>query len=167
RRRPREEQRRDHGGVVPAMTAVTVRRPVGRALQGWLYATPTAVFVGALFVLPLLLVLLMSASRWPLLSGNQGWNLPANYSRALANRFIADSVVFTVKYTVVATVLLIGLGLGLALLVQESTRWKGILRTAFLVPSALGLASASLLFYVLYSPFAGPFAPIMEGLGAT
>src|SRR5207249_9346929 len=58
RRRPREEQRRDHGGVVPAMTAVTVRRPVGRALQGWLYATPTAVFVGALFVLPLLLVLL-------------------------------------------------------------------------------------------------------------
>ena len=35
-----------------------------------------------------------------------------------------DSVVFTLKYTVLATVLLIALGLGLALLVQESTRWK-------------------------------------------
>ena len=50
------------------------------------------------------------------------------------------------------------LGLGLALLVQESSRWQGFLRTSFLVPGALGLASASLLFYVLYSPFAGPFA---------
>jgi multiple sugar transport system permease protein len=139
----------------------------GQGLQGWLYATPTAAFVVVLFVLPLLLVLLMSTSRWPLLSGYRGWNFPDNYAKALDNRFFVDSVVFTLKYTALATVLLIGLGLGLALLVQESTRWKGLLRTAFLVPSALGLASASLLFYVLYSPYAGPFAPIMERLGVT
>jgi multiple sugar transport system permease protein len=62
-------------------------------------------------------------------------------------------------------VLLIGLGLGLALLVQESTHWKGLLRTSFLVPSAMGLASASLLFYVLYSPLAGPFAGFMNRMG--
>jgi multiple sugar transport system permease protein len=138
-----------------------------RRLQGWLYATPTAAFVAALFVVPLLLVLLMSGSRWPLLSGNQGWNFPTNYGKAVSNRFFLDSVTFTLTYTALATVLLIGLGLGLALLVQESSRWKGMLRTAFLVPGALGLASASLLFYVLYSPFAGPFAPITERLGFT
>ena len=118
-----------------------------------------------LFVLPLLLVFRMSGSDWPLLSGNQGSNFPENYHKAVSNRFFVDSVVFTLKYTVLATVLLIGLGLGLALLVQESTRWKGLLRTAFLVPSALGLASASLLFYVLYSPLVGPFAPLMNQLG--
>ena len=138
-----------------------------RRRQGWLYATPTAAFVAALFVVPLLLVLLMSGSRWPLLSGNQGWNFPANYGKAISNRFFLDSVVFTLTYTALATVLLVGLGLGLALLVQESSRWKGMLRTAFLVPGALGLASASLLFYVLYSPFAGPFAPITDDLGFT
>src|ERR1700754_4941850 len=145
--------------------AKRIRR--ARARLGWLYAAPTAGFVAVLFVVPLLLVLLMSASRWPLLSGYQGWNFPSNYAKALDNRFFADSVMFTLKYTALATALLIALGLGLALLVQESTRWKGLLRTAFLVPSALGLASASLLFYVLYSPFAGPFAPIMERLGGT
>ena len=153
-----------------SVTAVPVRKLRARrggALPGWLYATPTAVFVVVLFVLPLLLVLLMSASRWPLLSGNQGWNFPANYAKAVGNRFFVDSIVFTLKYTALATVLLIGLGLGLALLVQESTRWKGLLRTSFLVPSALGLASASLLFYVLYSPFAGPFAALTEKLGFT
>ena len=95
-------------------------------------------------------------------AGTRGWNFPDNYDKAVQNRFFVDSVVFTLKYTDLATVLLLGLGLGLALLVQESTRWKGLLRTSFLVPSALGLASASLLFYVLYSPLAGPAAPADE-----
>jgi multiple sugar transport system permease protein len=140
------------------------RRP---RLEGWLYATPTALFVLVLFVVPLLLVLRMSASRWPLLSGDQGVNFPDNYVKAVSNRFFTDSVVFTLKYTILATVLLIGLGLGLALLVQESTRWRGLLRASFLLPSALGLASASLLFYVLYSPIAGPLAPVMRHLGIT
>lgn len=145
-----------------------VRRARGRrALQGWLFATPTAVFIVVLFVVPLALVLVMSAWRWPLLAGNRGWNFPDDYTKAVTNRFFLDSIGFTVKYTVLATVLLIGLGLGLALLVQESTRWKGLLRTAILVPSALGLASASLLFYVLYSPLAGPLAPVMKSFGWT
>jgi len=147
-------------------SAGRVRRRRQR-VEGWLYATPTALFVLALFVAPLFLVLRMSGSRWPLLSGDQGVNFPDNYTKAIENRFFTDSVVFTLKYTVLATVLLIGLGLGLALLVQESTRWKGLLRVSFLIPSALGLASASLLFYVLYSPIAGPLASVTRRFGFT
>ena len=143
------------------------RRRRIEATTGWLYVAPTALFVVALFVLPLLLVLQMSASDWPLLSGNQGTNLPANYEDALQNRFFKDALVFTLKYTALATILLIALGLGLALLVQEVSRWNSFLRTSFLLPSALGLASASLLFYVLYSPFAGPFASLTHKLGFT
>ncbi|UOE42928.1 carbohydrate ABC transporter permease [Agromyces larvae] len=142
------------------------RRATG-ALAGWLYALPTALFVLGLFLIPLGLVVQMSASDWPLLGGNQGWNLPQNYTDAVSNRFFWDSVGFTLKYTVLTTVILLALSLGLALLVQESTRWKGLLRTSFLVPSALGLASASLLFYVLYSPIAGPFAGLMKSWGFT
>jgi multiple sugar transport system permease protein len=143
------------------------RRRSGHALSGWLYALPTALFVLFLFVLPLLLVFQMSGSNWPLLGGNQGWNFPENYAKAIGNRFFIDSIVFTLTYTVLATVLLIALGLGLAMLVQESSRWKGFLRTSFLIPSALGLASASLLFYVLYSPIAGPFADLTKAMGFT
>ncbi|WP_243229508.1 carbohydrate ABC transporter permease [Microbacterium sp. CIAB417] len=143
------------------------RTASGGAVQGWLYAAPTALFVLGLFVVPLALVLQMSASDWPLLGGNQGINLPDNYVDAVNHRLFWDSVRFTLLYTLITTVLLIGLGLGLALLVQESTRWKGFLRTAFLIPSALGLASASLLFYVLYSPIAGPFADLMRAWGIT
>lgn len=142
--------------------SVVARR---QAVHGWAYAAPTALFVVVLFVLPILLVGQMSASDWPLLAGNRGLNLPANYADAVGHRYFWDSVVFTVKYTVIATVLLIGLGLGLALLVQESGRWTNALRTAILVPSALGLASASLLFYALYSPQVGPVSPVLRRLG--
>jgi multiple sugar transport system permease protein len=137
------------------------------AVIGWLYAGPTVLFVVALFVLPLVQVVRMSGSNWPLLAGNQGVNFPANYHKAVDNRFFVDSIVFTVKYTVLATILLTAMGLGLALLVQESSRWKGLLRTAFLIPSALGLASASLLFYVLYSPLVGPLRSPMAHFGWT
>jgi multiple sugar transport system permease protein len=149
------------------LTGTRPRRRGGEGLRGWLYAAPTTIFVVLLFFIPLLLVLQMSGSNWPLLGGNQGWNFPENFQKAVDNRFFTDSVLFTLKYTALATILLIALGLGLALLVQESTRWKALMRTAFLVPSALGLASASLLFYVLYSPYAGPFADLMKSLGIT
>lgn len=143
------------------------RRRPGRSqsARGWAYAAPTAVFVLVLFVLPVLLVGQMSASDWPLLAGNRGVNFPDNFRDAVENRFFWDSVVFTLKYTAIATVLLIALGLGFALLVQESSRWKSFLRTSILVPSALGLASASLLFYALYSPQVGPISPLLERLG--
>ncbi|MEU5550356.1 MULTISPECIES: carbohydrate ABC transporter permease [unclassified Micromonospora] len=143
-------------------------RPRGRqALLGWLYAMPTAVFVALLFAVPLLLVIKMSLSRWPLLTGDQGFNAPDNFVKAVEHRFFTDSVVFTLKYTALATVLLLTLALGLALLVQESSRWNNLLRASFLIPSALGLASASLLFYVIYSPYASPLAPLMDRLGIT
>ena len=152
-----------------AVQAIQVRqrrwRPSREALQGWGFATPTAAFVIGLFLIPILLVLQMSGSDWPLFTGRQGTNFPDNYQEVLDNRFFWPSVVFTLKYTVLTTVLLIALGLGLALLVQESTRWKGLLRTVILVPSALGLASASLLFYSLYSQRSGPISPALEKLG--
>ncbi len=148
-----------------APRASVARERRRRQLQGAVYSLPNAIFVVVLFVLPLLLVLQMSASDWPLLAGNRGLNFPENFGKAVNHRLFTDSIVFTIKYTVLATVLLIGIGLGLGLLVQESTRWKGVLRISFLLPSALGLASASLLFYVLYSPIAGPFAGLMERWG--
>ena len=153
-----------HTGA-PPRTPGRSRASRRNSWKGVGYALPNALFVIALFVLPLLLVLQMSGSKWPLLAGNRGWNFPTNYTKAFTHRLFADSVWFTLKYTALATVLLILIGLALGLLVQESTRWKGFLRTSILLPSALGLASASLLFYVLYSPIAGPFADTMQRYG--
>jgi len=133
--------------------------------MGVAYAAPTAVFVAVFFITPLLLVARMSLSSWPLLTGNGGLNFPKNYLSIWNNALFGPAVVFTIEYTLIVTVLLIGLGLGLALLVQERGRWADMLRTVILLPVSLGLAAASLLFWGFYSPSIGPINPILEQLG--
>ena len=133
--------------------------------MGVAYAAPTAVFVAVFFITPLLLVARMSLSSWPLLTGNGGLNFPKNYLSIWNNALFGPAVVFTIEYTLIVTVLLIGLGLGLALLVQERGRWADMLRAVILLPVSLGLAAASLLFWGFYSPSIGPISPILEQLG--
>lgn len=136
-----------------------------RNLIGMAYAAPTAVMVAIFFVVPLLLVGQMSASDWTLLAGDRGMNFPANYLGVASDRLFWPAVRFTIQYTVIVTVLLIGLGLIMALLVQESGRWSGLLRTVFLLPLAVGLAAASLLFWGFYSNQIGPLNPMLQGAG--
>ena len=133
--------------------------------MGVAYAAPTVIFVAVFFITPLLLVARMSLSSWPLLTGNGGLNFPKNYLSIWKNALFGPAVVFTIEYTLIVTVLLIGLGLGLALLVQERGRWVDMLRTVILLPVSLGLAAASLLFWGFYSPSIGPINPILEQLG--
>ncbi|MEU0116336.1 sugar ABC transporter permease [Streptomyces bobili] len=136
-----------------------------RKAKGLAYAAPTAVFVAVFFVLPLLLVGQMSLSDWPLLAGDRGLNAPENYADATDSTLFWPAVRFTLLYTVIVTVVLLGLALGLALLVQESRPGTGFFRTVYFLPGALGLASASLLFWGLYSPSTGPLSRILEELG--
>jgi multiple sugar transport system permease protein len=134
-------------------------------LLGLVYAIPTIAFVAVFFLTPLFLVVRMSLSSWPLLSGYKDVNFPRNFVAIWNNQLFWPAVVFTIEYTVLVTILLIGFGLGMALLVQEAGRWVGALRTIFLLPVAVGLASASLLFWGFYSPSIGPISPILEAVG--
>ncbi|GAB7102215.1 sugar ABC transporter permease [Streptomyces phaeofaciens JCM 4814] len=136
-----------------------------RKVQGLGYAAPTAVFVTVLFLWPLLLVGRMSLSDWPLLAGDQGGNAPENYTDAVDGTLFWPAVRFTLLYTAIVTVALLGLALLLALLVQESRPGAGFFRTVYFLPGALGLASASLLFWGLYSPTTGPLGRTPARLG--
>jgi multiple sugar transport system permease protein len=107
----------------------------------------------------------MSASDWTLLAGEGGLNFPENYANVGSGRLFWPAVEFTIRYTLIVTVLLIGLGLIMALVVQETGRWSGALRTVFLLPLAVGLAAASLLFWGFYSNSIGPLNPMLQGAG--
>lgn len=135
-----------------------------RALIGAAYAAPTAVVVGLFFLLPLGLVGWMSLHDWPLL-GPPRLNVPDNYAHIADNDLVRTATVFTVKYTVVITVLLFVVAFGLALLVQRGRRGVGLLRTAFFLPMAVGFASASLLFLGFLSDEIGPVNDILSALG--
>ncbi|WP_228637737.1 carbohydrate ABC transporter permease [Microtetraspora sp. AC03309] len=160
---------------------MTLTRPEGKAVrgagappswwrtrraQGWLYAAPTALIVCVLFVAPLALVVWMSLNRWPLL-GEPRFNAPDNYTKISDNPLFLDAVTFTLKYTVITTILLSALALGLALLVQERRPGVGFFRTAFFLPGAVGFAAAALLFYGMLNNDFGPIDPMLRALGIT
>jgi len=134
-----------------------------RPRKGIGYATPVAVMVGVFFLLPLGLVFWMSANRWRLL-GSPTFNFPDNYSRIADNQLFLDSIVFTLKYTAIVTVVLSAVAMGLALLVQEERRGTGFLRTVYFLPGAVGFAAASLLFYGFYAQD-GPLDDLLQATG--
>ena len=147
--------------------ASTRRRmsPLGRsrARLGVLYATPMAVIVLVLFVLPLVLMVWMSFNHWPLL-GASAPNGVENY-RALRDPFFVKALLFTLKYTAVTTVVLSLVAFGMALLVQEARPGVGFFRTVYFLPAAVGLASASLLFYGLFNTEASPLNTALRWVG--
>lgn len=148
-------------------------RPVGTGAQrrarreartGLMFALPSIVFVVVLFVVPLVLAAWMSLNDWPLI-GSPTFNAPENYTAMADNALFVGSIWFTVKYTVVVTVIFLVISLGLALLVQSTRPGVGIFRTAFLLPAAVGLASSALLFYALYNNEYGPLDDLLRALG--
>jgi multiple sugar transport system permease protein len=133
-----------------------------RTLSGVGYAAPTAVMVTVFFLVPLVLVFWMSLNDWKLL-GTPSFNFPENYKDIPQDALLKSAVGFTLKYTAIVTVVLSGVALGLALLVQEARPGTGLMRTAFFLPGAVGFAAASLLFYSFYSD-GGPLDDIFMKL---
>ncbi|NRN66959.1 Binding-protein-dependent transport systems inner membrane component [Kibdelosporangium sp. 4NS15] len=128
-----------------------------------LYVTPMAVLVAVLFVIPLGLMLWMSVNHWPLI-GASAPNGVQNY-QALRDPLFLRAVWFTLKYTAVTTVVLGLVAFGLAMLMQRDRPRVGAFRTIFFLPSAVGLASTSLLFYGLFTTDASALNGLVEFLG--
>lgn len=151
-------------GVAAAAPRANTRRARKEAASGLLFALPASLFVLVLFVVPLGLAAWMSLNDWPLI-GAPTFNAPDNYSAISENELFLSSIGFTVKYTVVVTLIFLVVSLALALLVQNSRPGVGLFRTAFLLPAAVGLASSALLFYALYNNEYGPVDDLLRAVG--
>jgi multiple sugar transport system permease protein len=138
-----------------------LRRDAG---VGWVLSLPAAVVVGVFFLIPLGLAVWMSLNDWPLL-GEPTFTGAENYAAIADDELFTSAIWFTVKYTVITTVVLFGVAFGLALLVQQSRPGVGLMRTAYFLPAAVGLAAASLLWFALYSNDVGPLSDVLIWLG--
>lgn len=138
-----------------------LRRDAG---VGWVLSLPAAVVVGVFFLIPLGLAVWMSLNDWPLL-GESTFTGADNYAAIADDELFTSAIWFTVKYTVITTVVLFVVAFGLALLVQQSRPGVGLMRTAYFLPAAVGLAAASLLWFALYSNDVGPLSDVLIWLG--
>jgi multiple sugar transport system permease protein len=128
-------------------------RPFGQ-WQGWLYMAPALLFVGVFVLIPLGQLVAMSATDRSLLGGGKfiGFN---NYIRIWNDAAFWRALLFTVKYTVVLTPILMVLGFALALLTADNTPLKRLTRTIVFLPVVIGLGSSSLLWFWLFDEQVG------------
>ena len=132
-------------------------------MQGWLFLAPALLFV-ALFVLaPFGQLVAMSMTDRSLLGGGRFVGL-ANYARIWNDSGFWRALLFTVKYTVVLTPILMGLGFALALLVADNTPLKRLTRTIVFLPVVIGLSSSSLLWFWLFDEQVGLFNRLLVDL---
>lgn len=142
------------------------KRGFGSSWIGWLFVAPAAVVLLIFFLVPLAFSVVISTKDWPLLGMERPTNFPDNYTQIPENELFMQSILFTVKYTFIITIILISLSLGLALLIQESKqRTSGILRTIYFLPVVTGLSTAALLFVGFMNPTVGPMTTIFNYFG--
>ena len=137
-------------------------RPLGER-QGWLYIAPALLFVGVFVLIPFCQLVAMSLTDRSLLGGGKFIGL-SNYIRIWNDSGFWRAFVFTVKYTVVLTPILMILGFALALLTADNTPFKRLTRTAIFLPVVIGLSSSSLLWYWLFDEQVGLINKLLTDL---
>nr|WP_319516942.1 sugar ABC transporter permease [uncultured Cohaesibacter sp.] len=126
--------------------------------------TPSMIFIGVLFLLPLCMTLYMSLHYWPLL-GRPSFIGLDNYREAIGEAQLWESLGFTVLYTVLVTTALFVVAFPLALLVDRPLRSAGFFRTIYFMPVVIGFGAASTLWMWLLNPDNGVFARLLVGSG--
>ena len=122
--------------------------------RGWLYLAPALLFVGAFVLIPFGQLVAMSLTDRSLLGGGKFIGL-GNYLRIWNDAGFWRALLFTVRYTVVLTPILMILGFALALLTADNTPLKRLTRTIVFLPVVIGLSSSSLLWFWLFDEQVG------------
>ena len=128
-----------------------------RNLLGLVYLAPALLFVAVFVLYPFGQLIYTSFTDASLLGGGK-WVGAANYIRI----FTGDpqfwkALWFTLKYTVVITPILMGLGFLLALLTAQNDRVLQFARGVIFMPVVIGLGTSSLLWFWLFDQQVGLF----------
>jgi multiple sugar transport system permease protein len=137
-------------------------RPSGQ-WQGWLYLTPALLFVGVFVLIPLGQLIAMSMTDRSLLGGGRFVGF-GNYIKIWNDAGFWRALLFTVKYTIVLTPILMILGFALALLTVDNTPLKRLTRTIAFLPVVIGLSSSSLLWFWLFDEQVGLLNKLLTDL---
>jgi multiple sugar transport system permease protein len=136
---------------------------VSRKYVGLLYAAPAILFVLVFLVYPLGQLVYTSLTSTSLLGGGEYVGFK-NYVKAWNDSQFWISLVFTLKYTLFITPILIGLGFLLALLTAENSPLKKLTRGVLFLPVVIGLATSSLLWFWLFDQQVGPINQLLVDL---
>ena len=138
-------------------------KPNRAGFVGLLYAMPALLFVAAFVIYPLGQLFYTSLTSTSLLGGGKFIGF-GNYQKAFNDSTFWSALIFTLKYTLFITPVLMGGGFLLALLTWKNTKLKQFTRGVIFMPWVIGLATSSLLWYWLFDQRVGPINKILVDL---
>jgi multiple sugar transport system permease protein len=133
-------------------------------LIGFLFLLPALLFVAVFTLIPLLSMIWISFHNWSLIQPPKFVG-GANFSRMVNDDQFWVSLLFSLKYTLLITPILMAGGYLLALLTSANTPLRRTTRTVIFIPVVIGLGASSLLWYWLFSPQHGFVNAILLDLG--
>ena len=122
------------------------------------------VFVLIFFLVPLVAVLIMSTTNFPLLGDVEYVGLQ-NYTDMMSDTEFHQTIIQTLIYTVLVTPPLFFVGLGAALLIRRTNKLSSFFRTFFFMPLVIGFGSAAFLWYWLLDPGTGYIPQLLRDMG--
>jgi multiple sugar transport system permease protein len=137
--------RRPHPGRRPR------RRPIRALLLALAFLLPGLVLYGTFILGPMLYSLRISFYEWNILRPESSeWIGLANYTRALSDPIFHRAVVNTIAYTAITVPAQIVLGVGIALLLNQAIRGRGLYRVLYYLPVITPWVIVALLFKYLF-----------------
>ena len=150
------------------MAATRAGAPAGvgrRSFANALFVLPYMLLLAALVGVPASLGFWMSFQDYDMLGGfNEGVGL-ANYANLLGDRIFLLSVRNTVLFVLMTTPVFVGLGLFLALALNNRHRSSTVFRSIFFGSSVLSVTVVTLVWRLVYLPQRGLLADLLAPFG--
>jgi multiple sugar transport system permease protein len=126
-------------------------------------------FVGYILfkLVPILLALILSFSRWNFVSGIRGVRIIGieNYLKLFGDPVFTESFFNTIIYAVAMVPVSIFLALILGVILNDHVFGKGPLRLAFYLPYISSMVAVSMVWMILFIPTYGPINNLLRSLG--
>ena len=138
---------------------------VGETLASYTLLTPTIITLIILFILPLIMLIVLSFTDYRVTTGQMKFNGIDNYIYLFTSDKFWKAMSNTVFFAVVKLGLDVILALAVALALDSNIWCRKVLRTIYFSPVVTPVVACSLIWLWFYDPGIGPFNQILGWFG--
>lgn len=131
-----------------------------QAIAAWLFLAPALILLGIFLIYPLIYLIYLSFTSGSFTIRGIHWVGAGNYRRLIADPDFWQVIGNTAYFTATTVLPSLAIPLGLAVLLNQAIPWRGLLRTAYFLPSITSLVAVGLGFRWLFQTE----GPVNEGL---
>ncbi|MDW7680340.1 MAG: sugar ABC transporter permease [bacterium] len=143
----------------------TKAKLLSETIQGYLFISPWLIGFLIFAAGPIVFSLIMSFTRWSLLSSPQ-WIGLNNYAEILLDdRLVYKSLWNTAYYVLFSVPLGVGFSLALAMLLNQKLKGMRFFRTIYFLPSVTNLVAISILWMWIFNPEFGLLNRVLAMIG--